>query len=152
MRIPSRISTDPKSRFAIYKQHPLTQKSPTHIIFFYTSSHLLVARQENDDILREELLNELEHGVNNEMPTTSFREVAMNRNIPEVYFYRQPHEESNELPQEVYYARESLPIEHFRGNTYGDEVDRKNYPAKESGVYTEGGVVYLPNRGNHESG
>uniref|UniRef100_A0A1L8DK27 Protein tyrosine phosphatase n=2 Tax=Nyssomyia neivai TaxID=330878 RepID=A0A1L8DK27_9DIPT len=107
--------------------------------------------KENDDILREELLNELEHGVNNDMPTTSFREVAMNRNIPEVYFYRQPHEESNELPQEVYYARESLPIEHFRGNTYGDEVDRKNYPTKESGVYTEGGVVYLPNRGNHES-
>ncbi|XP_055685067.1 receptor-type tyrosine-protein phosphatase N2 isoform X2 [Lutzomyia longipalpis] len=117
--------------------------------------------KENDDALREELLNELEQRERvkqyNEMPTTSFREVAMNRNIPEVYFYARPHEESssNELPQEVYYARESPQnaLEHFRGNTYGDgtEVVRKNHPAKESGVYTEGGVVYLPDRGNQES-
>ncbi|XP_055711832.1 receptor-type tyrosine-protein phosphatase N2 isoform X2 [Phlebotomus papatasi] len=116
--------------------------------------------KENDDVLKEELLNELEQGerVNqyNEMPTTSFREVAMNRNIPEVYFYSRtrPYEGSNELPQEVYFGQESQPLEHFRSNTYGEgdvsDVNRKTLPAKESGVYTEGGVVYLPDRGNQE--
>lgn len=128
-----------------------------------TSFFLLCAslqKQENDDVLKEELLNELEQGerVNqyNEMPTTSFREVAMNRNIPEVYFYSRtrPYEGSNELPQEVYFGQESQPLEHFHGNTYGEgdasDVNRKTLPAKESGVYTEGGVVYLPDRGNQE--
>ncbi|XP_059615317.1 receptor-type tyrosine-protein phosphatase N2 isoform X2 [Phlebotomus argentipes] len=114
--------------------------------------------KENDDILKEELLNEPEQrervNYHYGIPTTSFREVAMNRNIPEVYFYDTEDEESNELPPEVLYSGlHQMPIGKYMGSVRrkGEpEENRKNYPGRESRVYTEGGVVYLPEKGNQE--
>ncbi|GAB0098887.1 uncharacterized protein DMENIID0001_146930 [Sergentomyia squamirostris] len=103
--------------------------------------------KENDGVSKEEeLLNELNRGENyNELPTTSFREVAMNRNVPEVYFYAHPRplEDTNELPQELHpFSIQPNAHRHFGG--------KNHHPARESGVYTEGGVVYLPDRGKQE--
>lgn len=77
------------------------------------------------------------------IPKTSFREIAREHNIPAVHHVPRPHEREPNL----YHSEESndIPVEPVKFKGFQTHFNSEsNDVSPEGGVYTEGGLVFVP--------
>lgn len=99
-----------------------------------------VAAQKNPIIYET---NNEEENDDEDMPKTSFREMSREYNIPTIHLNNKFHERHHE-PH--YYAEESndIPVEPIKFKGFHHHNSETNDISPEAGVYTEGGLVFVP--------
>lgn len=78
-----------------------------------------------------------------DIPKTSFREIAREFNVPAVHHVPRQHEREPNL----YYSEESndIPVEPIKFKGFQPHYNSEsNDVSPEGGVYTEGGLVFVP--------
>lgn len=81
----------------------------------------------------------------NEPPSTSFREIAREQHIPMESGIYEPQSDINESKRKLHpNNRDWENTDESDGSREDNESSRSNSIPSEAGVYTEGGLVYVP--------